>query len=219
MLTQQELSGFWQTEVERFIPDPEKSLEEAFQFIACPVCHTLSRLPFEYGCALPARWAEEATVREVVCRAGGFCNRHTWRMADLQSDRALARIYRDVLSWLRANNFAADLQCPICRLTSEADRRLLEAFARYFASAERRQRYPRIFGLCYRHLTEALSRELDGTLRIVLLETEAAKAKALARNGEGYLAKDSVQGKWTRTHDENRAPRHALVKTAGDDGA
>ncbi len=209
---------FWQGELDRFLPDPTGALEEALGYVGCPICHVLAAIPLHYFAALPMRWPKEQDLRTIVCRAGGFCNRHTWKFFDVQSLAAVARVFIDVLTE-RPRVFALGTPCPACQVQRLAEQVLVDHFLAWLERPESQKAYPVLPGVCYRHHELLLQREPPESVRDALVRGEEAQREELGRDLRGFLDKNSVEAKWTRTDAERQAPRRALLKTAGNDEA
>jgi hypothetical protein len=211
--------AFWEKEVRRFVPDLGQALEKAMEYVCCPICQVLSGIPFDYFALLPKRWREEPDLREHVIEARGFCRPHTWRLAGMQSLVAIARVVVDIMDNLADPTKPPQAPCPVCRLQRLAEKDLLGAFAAWLATEEGRAQYPRLFGLCYDHLDQMLAQGISADLRDLLLECQERRRLELLTHLRGFLEKDTIDGKWTRTIDENRAPRRCLLKLAGNEEA
>ncbi|MGD9495430.1 MAG: hypothetical protein AB7Y46_03865 [Armatimonadota bacterium] len=209
--------AFWEQELERLLPEPAEALEEAFRYVCCPVCEVLADVPWDFFRALPMRWPDEPDLRGAVMRAGGFCNHHTWRLVEMQSLVALATVYADIMGKLAEQGPEAIEPCPVCRLERLAADRLLGLLVERLRTEEGRDRFGRLFGLCYPHWREMLGRELPPALREFMLRSQADHARRLQSELIGFLEKDTAELKGTRTRDENRAPRRAALKTAGNE--
>jgi hypothetical protein len=206
---------FWQTELARFLPDPGKALEEGSQYVCCPVCYVLADLPFEYFRLLPKRWCEEPEVKEAVCRAGGFCNHHTWRLDKIQSHVVIAAVYADVLGSASVGGTAPE-PCPVCRLQGLLEAALLEEFTRSLADASRREQYGRLFGLCYPHFRRVMAMELEAGVGQAIVQAQRERTEALIDLLRAHIEKNEPPARWSRSDAENRAPRWALLKAAGN---
>lgn len=211
--------AFWENEVQRFLPDPARALEEAMKYVACPICQVLSGLPFDYFVLLPRRWTEEPDLRERVIRARGFCRPHTWRLAGMQSLVAIARVFVDVLDAVPGHGCSEPAPCPVCQLQALATRRLVASYRAWLETEEGWEQYPTLFGLCYDHLDRMLETGPPPDLRELLVASQERRRQELLVNLRGFLEKDTIEGKWTRTVDENRAPRRSLLKLAGSEEA
>jgi hypothetical protein len=207
---------FWDAELAQFLPDVWKALDEAFDYVCCPICKVMADLPFDYFAVLPTRWGEGAELREVVCRAGGFCHHHTWRLDKVQGLMPIAAIYADVLT-ARMQGEPPEDPCPVCHLQGLMEQALIPAFAERMADPGARAEYQGLFGVCYRHYHLLLAGGLDAALRQSLVNAQAVQTTELLRLLRGYIEKDDVQAKWTRTDAEVRAPRRALLKAAGNE--
>jgi len=207
---------FWQEELQRFLPDPAGALEEAFGYVCCPICQVLVDVPWDFFRFLPGRWSEEPDLRAMVTRAGGFCNHHVWRLMGMQSLVVIARVFVDVLDELVVRE-PQDLEvCPVCRLEEMATERLLGELTAHLRIEENRERFVRLFGLCYPHWLALLRRDLPAPLREFLIQAQDASTERLGEHLRGFLEKDTLELKGTRTREENRAPRHAVLKAAGN---
>jgi hypothetical protein len=207
---------FWEAELERFLPDVRKALEEAFEYVCCPICEVIADVPFDYFAVLPKRWAEEPELREIVCQAGGFCRHHTWRLDKVQGSLPIATIYADVLSSRMQEERPQD-PCPVCHLQGLMERVLLAAFVEQMADPGAREGYRGLFGVCYPHYQLLLAQDLDEAARQALTNAQMIQTVELIRLLRGYIEKDDVPAKWSRTDAEVRAPRRALLKAAGNE--
>jgi len=207
---------FWEAELGRFLPDAEAALEEALEYMCCPVCKVLADMPFEYFCFLPKRWEDEPQLREHVCRAAGFCNHHTWRLSKIQSSLAIATAYAEILA-AHLDARTAPEPCPVCRLERLAEETLIAGLAERLADPARREEYGRAFGLCCPHLHQALACDLDDSVRTALLGAHTGRSEWLIGLLRAYIEKNEVPARWSRTDAENRSPRWALLKAAGNE--
>jgi hypothetical protein len=207
--------SFWEAELRRFLPGPGAALEEGSGYVCCAVCYVLADLPFEYFRLLPKRWSEEPEVKEAVCRAGGFCNHHTWRLDKIQSQVIIAAVYADVLGRASAEGTTPE-PCPVCRLQGLLETALLEEFARGLADASRRDQYGRLFGLCYPHFRRVLAMELEPGVREAIRQAQRERTGVLIDLLRAHIEKNEAPARWDRSEAENRAPRWALLKAAGN---
>jgi hypothetical protein len=201
---------FWDAELRRFVPDAVSAFEEALAYACCPICYVLADLPFSYFSILPERWSEEPLLRETVCRAVGFCNHHTWRLAKAQSSSPIATIYADILASQLSSSGSPE-PCPLCQLQRLAENALSGVLLDRLAEAEKRAEYRGLFGLCYPHLHLLLTRDCAAETRSALLAAQKERAEALIRLLHEYVAKQ----RHSRTDAEARSPRWALLKAAG----
>jgi len=207
---------FWDAELQRYLPDPVAALAEGRDYVCCPICWVMGRAPFAYFAGLAKRWAEDEGLRRVVCASGGFCHHHTWQLDKLQSQKAVAIAFVQVLGAVSDPSLPPE-PCPVCRLQGLMQAQLLPAFLDWLAAPEAQEEYPSLFGLCYPHHRAALALGPDGGARSVLVEAQGAQTQALIEYLQGFLAKSSPQDRPTRTGDEQHAPRRALLKTAGNE--
>ncbi len=209
---------FWRSELQRFLPDPPRALQEALEYVCCPICQVLTRLPVEYFCLLPGRWPEEPDLRAVVTAAGGFCNPHSWRLMSMQSNVAVAVVFADVLAGLAEHAPETETICPVCYLERMASDVLLRLFVGRLEDDAERERTGTLFGLCYPHWRAVLRMKLPAPVRQFILDAQIAATARLRQQVQGFLDKSTIELKWTRTRDESRAPRRALLKAAGNEG-
>ncbi len=211
-------SDFWRRELQRFLPDASKALDTALGYVCCPVCYVMADIPFDYLASLPKRWTEEQELRELVCRSRGFCNRHTWRMNGMQSLVAIARVFVDVLDALAEAPDKTET-CPICHLQQLVEQTVVHCLAERLRSPAMQERYEDLLGVCYRHYDCLLRCDLTDDARAVLVRAQETQRRELAQNLHSFLEKNTIEGKWTRTAAENHAPRHTLLKLAGNEEA
>ena len=213
-----ELAAFWQAELQRFIPDPAKALGEAQEYVCCPICQVLAGLPFGYFSVVSGRWPEDPDLRTVVIAAGGFCNHHTYILNGMQSNVAIARVFVDVLAALAEHPGEVAGVCAVCHLEQMATETLLGLLVARLQDEAERTRFGELFGLCYPHWRALWAMDLPAPLREFLWKSQNAYAKQLQGHLQGFLDKNTIELKWTRSQDEMRAARRALVKTAGNEG-
>ncbi len=207
---------FWEAERQRFVPDVAPALANGSEYMCCAVCHVLADLPFEYFRLLPKRWTEEPDAKEAVCRAGGFCHHHTWRLNKIQSQVIMATIYADVLAWVSQTDGTLD-PCPVCRLQALAETALLNELVRSLSDPAARERYGRLFGLCYTHYRQVMARDLDANVRETIRRAQEEHNEWLIGLLHAHIDKNEVPARWSRSEAENRAPRWALLKTVGNE--
>ena len=208
-------AGFWEDELRRFLPDAREALRKAFGYACCPICYVLADVPFDYFAVLPRRWPEEEHVRAAVCRARGFCNRHTWRLFGMQSLVTIARVFVDVLDALPGQQ-SPPHRCPVCHLQSLMEDALLGDLCEWLSERSAQEHYGKLFGVCYPHLEMLLQRDTAEGIRELLIGAQEAQRERLSRSLRCFLDKETTGAKWTRTEDDNRAPKRALFKVAGN---
>lgn len=209
---------FWESELTRFLADPAAALEKALEYVCCPVCAVLVDLCFNYFAHLPTRWADEPSLRAVVTASGGFCNHHSWQLSRMQSNVAIARVFVDVTAGLAGRTSRATEPCPLCFLEDLAAERLLSHLSERLADEEEREYFRRRFGLCYPHWYDLLAMTLPPEVREFAVQWQREYTSHLSTDLQGFLDKDTVELRPTRTTTENRSARHAILKTAGNDG-
>ncbi len=212
-----DLEGFWQGELQRFLPDPAGALDDALQYVCCPVCQVLVRVPYDFFRFLSLRWPDEPVLREVVIQAGGFCRHHSWRLSSIQSMLPIARVFVDVIAALAEREPMEVEPCPVCELEAMATDLLFDVLIRRLEDPAEREWFGQLFGLCYPHYRALLTRELPSSLRDALVQSQSAQARLLQEHLKGFIDKDTVDLKYTRTHEESRSSKHALLKTAGNE--
>jgi len=209
-------AAFWEAELRRFLPDPAAALTEAREYVCCPVCWVLGHVPFAYFGALAKRWAEEEDLRRIVCASGGFCHHHTWQLHKLQSGHTVATAFLQVLL-ARLDDDLPPRPCPVCHLQRLMDEDLLPVFVAWLSAPPAQEEYRALFGLCHPHCRAVLALELDDATRAVLVEAQRCRTQALIEHLQGFLARSGPKERPARTHDEQHAPRRALLKTAGNE--
>ena len=206
---------FWQEEVRRFLPDARSALRAALGYVCCPICHVLADVPFHYFALLPSRWPDEQCLRDVVCQAWGFCNRHTWQLSKMQGFVAIARVFLDVLDAL-PHLPTPRHSCPLCRLQALMEAMLLNDLCQWLSRRAAQERYGELFGVCYPHLELLLQRETAEGVKELLIRAQEGRREELLRDLQSILDKDTAEAKWLRTEAEKRAPRRTLLKLAGN---
>jgi hypothetical protein len=209
--------AWWQGELSRLLPEPPQALQEALEWFCCPVCRVLENLAFSFFRDLPVRWPREPGLRQAVTASGGFCNHHSWRLAEMQSQVAVATVFVEVAAALAQHAPEQDPTCPVCRLESMAAEGLLELLATRLQEDPERERFREHFGLCYPHWRAMLRADLPAPLRAFLIEVQAEGAAQMWHRLRGFLDKNTTELKWTRTREEQRATRYAMLKTAGNE--
>lgn len=208
---------WWSAELTRLLPDPPQALQEALDWVCCPLCQVLTNLTFAFFRDLPVRWPLDPGLREAVCAAGGFCNHHSWRLAEMQSQVAIATVYVEVTAALAERAPQDFAPCPVCRLETRASATLSRVLVDRLQEPAERERFADRFGLCYPHWRETLALDLPDPLRAFLTQAQTESSVTLHKDLQAFLDKNTIQLKWTRTRQEQRAPRHAMLKTAGNE--
>ncbi len=208
---------WWSAELTRLLPNPPQALREALEWVCCPLCQVLTNLTFAFFRDLPTRWPLDPGLREAVCAAGGFCNHHGWRLAELQSQVAIATVFVDVTAALAQMAPRDCAPCPVCRLEALASATLERLLVERLQEPAEQERFARLFGLCYPHWREILALDLPGELQAFLVQVQTDGTISLNKEVQAFLDKNTIQLKWTRTRQEQRAPRHAILKTAGNE--
>ena len=207
---------FWPDELSRFLPSAAEALDEAFRYECCPICYVLVEVCFQYLAGLAKRWPKQPELRVAVCGAGGFCRTHTWRLGDIQSQMAIAEIHAEVLGSLLRRE-AAPGPCPLCHLDGLAERRLLDELVRRLGEPGARAEYRQSFGVCYPHNSRLLAEPLSPEGRAEVVRLERTATEELIGHLRGFLGKGSPAARPTRTDDENRSPRYALLRVGGNE--
>jgi hypothetical protein len=208
---------FWEEELRRFLPDARSALGTALGYVCCPICHVLVDVPFSYFALLPGRWASEQRLRDVVCQAGGFCNRHTWQLSRMQGFVTIARVFLDVLDAVPHQPMPRRI-CPLCRLEALMEEALLEDLCHWLSGKAAQEHYGEVFGVCYPHLEQLLQRETAEGVRELLTRAQEGRREELLRDLESRLDKDIAEARGLCTKAERRAPHRTLRKLAGDQG-
>lgn len=209
---------YWSGEINRFLPDPQQALEEALGYVSCPICYVMAGVPLQYFSLLPPRWPNEPQLQESVRRRGGFCNRHTWYLHEVQSQVVIATILGPVLAEYEQHRVSGE-PCPVCHLQQLAEDVLLDTFARWLDQPGAVERYQRLFGVCEHHYEQLGARSLSARARSALVTSQQQSRKRLSEDLRAFVETDKVGSRWERTEDQRKAPRRACLKTGGNEGA
>lgn len=129
----------------------------------------------------------------------------------------MALVFVDVMAALADQAPLAADPCPVCRLEQMVTDKVLEALIDHLQSEENQQLFVQLFGLCYPHWRELLGRDLPEWMRDLLLTSQCRFARLLQQHLQGFLDKNNPTLKQTRTQDESRAARRAILKTGGNE--
>lgn len=128
------------------------------------------------------QWKDElftdVDIRQELRNSKGFCHKHTWQLADMGANIALAQAYRDVLSdlmdqlandkhtrrrhWFETKTALAP--CPACQRQAEFEGRFIATLREALSDATFYEQFTASSGLCLPHFQLACTlRPLDGS--------------------------------------------------------
>jgi hypothetical protein len=211
----------------------------------CPLCRCLARESRRYLEALLHEQVTDVETRRRIRLAWGFCNWHTWMLADVAgSTFGTAIIYEDLMTRLlrrigepkhgsRPTRWLAGLRsrrrqatlaelwkrraaCPGCVDAAATEARYLDTLLTFAADDALRAAYALSDGLCLPHLVQALER---GGERADALVTPTRQAWArTSRDLAAFVEKHDHRNRRPYTEAEAAACARALETLAGAPG-
>jgi len=209
----------------------------------CPLCRTVA---IDNRRLVDSFWREgrlDAAARRRFLAAGGFCREHAWLLHRLVAAQgagaAIADLYggladRD-LAWLeetkallrtRRGRKGVRLRrrgrCPACRARDEASERKLIFFADALDEEEARDRYRGSDGVCFTHLSGAVSAALERGRRATaafLIADWSARLAALRTDLAEFDRKRDYRYADEPKGDEQRSWTEVIRRYVGEDFA
>ncbi len=211
----------------------------------CPVCRVLENTSRKALDAILYEQVNDPESRASLVASGGFCNWHTWMLADMQGSRlgtaiigqhllfeALRllpdgsmrrRTWRDVFyAKSPATEFSAwrrgRKRCPVCRRVQRAERNCIRIMMDYFDEPEFAAAFARSGGLCVPHLCRALDAASEHRNRPALVEAHRERWTALRAELEEFIRKHDYRFASEAMGMEGDSWRRALEALVGRRG-
>jgi hypothetical protein len=162
-----------------------ESLIQACAQEGCPLCRLTQESTHRYLDAWKYELFTDIGIREELRRSQGFCNTHTWQLADMGANIQLAQAYRDILSdaaeQLGGNGSLTEVPahkgllqrwretkrervpCPACHYKEQALLRLISSLRQALLDTSFYAQFSASDGLCLDHFRLACQLKLPGT--------------------------------------------------------
>ena len=211
----------------------------------CPLCHCLVAESRRYLAALLHEQVTDLETRRRIRLSWGFCNWHTWMLADVAgSTFGAAIIYEDLVTrilrrtqerrrgsrprgWLGALGrrgrpaplgglWERRTACPACVDASASEARYLDTLLTFVDDEALRAAYALSDGLCVPHLVQAVERG-NGNADALVTRTRQAWAR-IGRDLGAFVGKHDHRNRQPFTEAEAAACARALEMLAGAPG-
>jgi hypothetical protein len=151
---------------------------EAFQLPGCPVCRAVVEDERRWMESFWREGRQDAGARRRFFEAGGFCRSHAWLLHRYAAQAGSGAVITDLYGWLATYDlrwFDATREkldgrrkrpkrllgrrrrCPACLARDEADNRKVDFLLEALNEPEVRAGYSRSEGLCFAHLSAAMT--------------------------------------------------------------
>ncbi len=168
-------------------PETEKDslyyeMSEAFRQEGCALCRLTDRYERQFMESVFYESVNDAAVRGQLQESAGLCLRHTQTFLQIGDLLGLS-----ILGAALIENRLAVLEqpkgtgCLFCRQNEQNERRLLQAFVRYWLLQEFRTSFMESQGLCLKHFRQIYKRLEDRSLAAQLWQIERGKLKDLQK--------------------------------------
>lgn len=212
----------------------------------CPICSLLLEDGRSYLDSVMYERVTDVPTREELRRSFGFCNMHTWQLADVPAssapDMGFAIIATDLL-----RNFEGSIHgervsprgrlgnlwqaikrqlgrtrkraaCPACLQTGASESYHLEQFLDCLGDEDFRSKYAGSPGMCLPHFS-LLATQLSGHEHFTILrEMQIDNARSLRNKLEQFIARQDHRSQEPLTLDHTHAWKRALEFLAGKAG-
>jgi hypothetical protein len=188
-------------------------LEHALAESGCAVCRLARAGVQRFFDGLLYENANDATIRQRVADALGFCNRHAWQMRAQSGALGIALLHRDALrQWQqqlehaqasgrggeRARRIAAHAnrgkaKCLACEKQNEIETRLINALIEALAEDAFRARLRASAGLCRPHFAQACEAASRAETIHVLVEIQIAVNARLLAELDEFIRKNDYR--------------------------
>ena len=197
----------------------------------CPVCDHIEKRLFDFFAHYQFALASDEKTQQDFADEGGLCPFHIWQLAEVSSNRGLAKglpdfLFRTADDLMRLaedpsqpdsmnHTFINDSsQCHVCDRLRQLEGEYIHLLADFLQKEDGRQAYLSSHGVCLRHLKLLLAASRTGEIRRFLLFAAAHRFRDLKKDLNHYAQKEARQ-RYALTRDEKDAVRRALIHMAG----
>ena len=209
----------------------EINLTKNLQTRGCPVCDHIEEQLFDFFTHYQFALASDEKTQQDFADEGGLCPFHIWQLAEISSNRGLAKglpdfLFRTADDLMRLaedpsqpdsmnHTFINDSsQCHVCDHLLRIEGEYIHLLADFIQKEDGRQAYLSSQGVCLRHLKLLLSESRTDEIRRFLLFAAAHRFRDLKKDLNHYAQKEARQ-RYALSRDEKDAVRRALIHMAG----
>ena len=173
----------------------KRSLQEAFGYHGCPICHVLDKDESSFMATLQYQTFCEEKVRQEVVSANGYCNFHFHQMARMASPMGMAILTKDLIhaeiKEIERGSFGPTLRidCPICKYVDEREESNVREFRALLSEESFQKEYEATDGLCRIHLIRVLNLMQEVDLHQFILASHTMHLKLLKVQLETFISK------------------------------
>jgi len=170
------------------------SLEAAFRYRGCPICHLLEGDEYDFMCQFQGQTIKEEKILRDLVESKGYCNFHFYEMARLTSPIVNAIVTRSLIEQEIkeiaeiANASIWRIDCPVCRYVTQREDFYLREFKALLREKLGQNEYESTDGLCRIHLRKVLNLPDVSELVPFLLLTEQGHLKNLRLELEDFIS-------------------------------
>jgi len=163
------------------------ALQRALPADGCPICRLAAAAVDHYFTTLLNEAVNDPPTREVIRRAGGFCQHHAWQLLTQGDILGISIIWHDILTdhlrWMQTAGWWQRLSrrmtpCPACVCAVQDVRLNLQTLCSHLSSGSLQEAYHHSSGLCLPHLRRSL-KLAPRTARAFLIAEETARLNEL----------------------------------------
>ncbi len=172
-----------------------RSLQEAFGYRGCLVCHMLDKDEYDFMATLQYQTFTEEKARRGVASRNGYCNFHFHQMARLTSPVVNAILTKDLIEEEvheienETSGIRDEVDCLVCNHVIEREDFYLEEFKALLQDGSFQKEYESTDGLCRIHLKRVLELLEGCELSRRLLKTHLMHLKLLRVELETFISK------------------------------
>ena len=200
----------------------ERSLQEAFGYRGCLICHVLDKDETDFMAQLQYQTIKEERVRQDVVSSKGYCNFHFHQMARMASPMGNAVLTKGLIDAeikeIEKGSFEPTLRidCLVCKYADEREGFYVKEFGVLLSEKSFQKEYEGTDGLCRIHLKRVLNLLKGNDLSRFLVTTQLMHMKLLKHELEDFVAK--VRSTQREMGDEKNSWWVAIEKWVGKKG-
>jgi len=203
----------------------------------CPICFLVSKAINKFMDDFLYESINDATVRQQIKSARGFCNRHAWQLQKLGDGFGQATVYSDLMNVVlkefkeinetlssrilfRRVDFRATKRdmCIFCKQEKDVTERYISVFCEIFDEPEFNFHYKNSFGLCLPHLALTLKKCKNKSFGKELVDIEIRKISSLVAELKEFMRKHDYRFTKEKFGKEGDSWIRAIEKFTGKEG-